>query len=79
MNDKPDSKYTAFGAQPAEAELTDEDLKKFDLFTAAEINQMENWELELIRRTPLELLKGLLDFVREEQIKKRLDKSPKVC
>jgi len=79
MNNKPDSIYTAFGAQPAEAELTNEDLEKFDLFTQSELNRMENAELELIRRTPLALLKELVGAVRERQIEKTLDKNPKVC
>jgi hypothetical protein len=78
IDKKPDSPYRAFGAQPAEVELTPDDLKKFDLFTQQELDRMENWEMEAIRRQPYETIKALVDVIREEQ-KKRLDKSKEVC
>ena len=57
----------AFGAQPAEAELRDEDIKKFDLFTQAELDQFLPWEMEWIRATPYEAVKAIVDDIRKKQ------------
>lgn len=57
----------AFGAQPAEAELTDEDIKKFDLFTQEEIDRFMHWEMESIRQTPYETVKAMMDDIRKKQ------------
>ena len=57
----------AFGAQPAEVELTDEDIKKFDLFTQAEIDAFMHWEMELIRQTPYETVKAMMEEIRKKQ------------
>ena len=73
---KPTSIYTAFGAQPAEAELTDEDIKKFDLFTQAEIDSFMHWEMELIRQTPFDAVKGMVDTIREMQRDRELRQLP---
>jgi len=57
----------AFGAQPAEVELTDEDIKKFDLFTQEEIDRFMHWETEMIRQTPYETVKVMMDDIRKKQ------------
>lgn len=57
----------AFGAQPAEVELTDEDIKKFDLFTQEEIDRFMHWEMQVIRDTPYEKVKELVDQIRKMQ------------
>lgn len=67
MSDTPTDPRIAFGAQPAEVELTDEDIKKFDLFTQAEIDEMMHWEMQMIRETPYEGVKHIVDALREVQ------------
>lgn len=57
----------AFGAQPAEVELTDEDIKKFDLFTQEEIDAFMHWEMEWIRQTPYEAVKAMMEEIRKKQ------------
>lgn len=64
---RPGSLYTAHGAQPAEAELTDEDIRKFDLFTEEEIEKFLPWEMEKIRKTPYKKLKAIMDSIRSKQ------------
>ena len=63
----PTDPRVAFGAQPAEAELTDEDIKKFDLFTQEEIDKFMHWEMEMIRQTPYEDVKRIMDEIRKKQ------------
>lgn len=63
----PTNPLIAFGAQPAEAELTDEDIKKFDLFTQEEIDRFMHWEMEMIRQTPYEDVKRIMDELRRLQ------------
>lgn len=63
----PTDPRVAFGAQPAEAELTDEDIKKFDLFTQEEIDRFMHWEMEMIRQTPYEDVKRIMDELRRLQ------------
>lgn len=62
---KPTDPRLAFGAQPAEAELTDEDIKKFDLFTQEEIDQFMHWEMQMIRETPYKEVRRIADALRE--------------
>lgn len=57
----------AFGAQPAEAELTDEDIKKFDLFTKEELDRFLPWEMNWISKTPYDTLKAMMDEIRKRQ------------
>lgn len=64
----------AFGAQPAEAELTDDDIRKFDLFTQAEIDSMLPWEMQMIRDTPYEEVKRIMDELRRLQGEQRRPK-----
>lgn len=61
----------AFGAQPAEVELTDEDIKKFDLFTQEEIDAFMHWEMQMIRETPYEDVKRIVDELRRIQSEQR--------
>lgn len=72
MNTKPTDPRIAFGAQPAEAELTDEDIKKFDLFTQEEIDLFMHWEMEWIRQTPYEVVKAMMDGIRKMQHLKKI-------
>lgn len=64
----------AFGAQPAEVELTDEDIKKFDLFTQEEIDAFMHWEMEWIRQTPFEAVKMMMDEIRKKQNERKSSK-----
>ena len=73
---KPADPRTAFGAQPAEAELTDEDIKKFDLFTQSEIDLLMHWEMEAIRRLPYDTVKAVVDAIRERQIEIADERKP---
>lgn len=66
----PTSPLIAHPAQPAEVELTDEDIKKFDLFTQEEINIMTGEQMELIRQTPFEALKTSVDAIRKRRQEK---------
>lgn len=68
---KPTDPRIAFGAQPAEVELTDEDIKKFDLFTQKEIDAFMHWEMQMIRETPYEEVKRIVDELRRLQGEQR--------
>lgn len=70
---KPTSVYVAHGAQPAEAELTDEDIKKLDLFSDAEVESFMHWEIQMIRDTPYDDVKRIMDEIRAKQ-KSPIDK-----
>lgn len=67
MSNKPTDPRIAYGAQPAEAELTDDDIKKFDLFTQEEIDRFMHWEMEWIRQTPFEVVEAMMDEIRKKQ------------
>jgi hypothetical protein len=66
---RPTSPYEAFGAQPAEVELTDDDIRKFDLFTEDEIASFMHWEMEMIRQSDYEQLKATVAKIRQKQKK----------
>jgi hypothetical protein len=72
----PTDPRVAFGAQPAEAELTDAQIKNLELFTQEEIDFMLPWELTLMMNQHHDVLKEMIDIIRKEREEWKLSQLP---